>query len=111
MQCLILLYFDLRCPATLPSNIKEAIEAVNLPDLTNVKVPVLQKKKVEKEQLLNDLSSLDISVNEITTSAVDLLNYILLPAFHTAIECHYFEKVHWSACLKKCAGIFLYLMF
>jgi len=102
-QATIILYNDIKVtPRQTSLRIKEALDNLLLPDMSNLRLPLLSKTKEEKESLLRDhlegfdVDSLDKEYNE-------LIRNVICPAFEIAIEEINFERIHWSARIKKCA--------
>ena len=107
-HALILLVKDLnaRVPENIPKKVADIITSMQLPSLENLPIPLLQKKKPEKESILVDSWGLATEEN-IRTGLASLKTDVLIPAFKIAIESNYFSSTFWKSRLRKVAGIFI----
>ena len=94
----------------LPINIRKLLASIQLPCLKDLPIPILKKKKVQKEALLKDCWS--FAQDELKTQkAIDnLKENILISAFEKAIESCYFEMTHWKSRMKKVAGLIIIVL-
>lgn len=109
---MVLLKHDLNIPtpSTVPPAIRDIIDDANLPDLTYVKIPLLRKKKAEKETILLDSWVCASDEVEVQRAIPELKSKILIPAFQNAIEGVHFEQIHWNTRIRKVAGMITELL-
>lgn len=91
-------------PTKMKAEMRSFIEKINLPDLSNLNIPLLAKKKSEKISLLASLQNISLNKQEMIESLKDLNQKILAPAFQNAIHSCRFEIVEWNKKVKKYAG-------
>ena len=113
VQAFILLYQDVK--TTIPEDVclslRTTLDSLHFPDLSALKIPLLTKKRTQKESLLGDLWNC-CKPDEILPAHEDLIYRILLPQLEKSMENVYFEKVYWSTKCRKVAGIYIvYLWF
>ena len=107
LQAFILVYHNLKSSTvSLPTELEEALKSITLPDISNVKLPILQKTKPVKERLLLDSYKCFTSA-DILNGIPDLINIIKI-LYQKTIEAYCFEKIHWSNQMRKSAGIILF---
>ena len=76
---------------------------VDLPELSHLKIPILKKKKWEKEALLASLCNDENEEIWTLDSLKSLKQDILFTAFQNAIQSTRFEIVHWNTKVQKYA--------
>ena len=101
---MILLYHDLKDHVS-----QEEFSAVDgmcpeLPDISSIKIPFLQKKKEEKISLLRQLVA-SVATNPDANGRIGA-KAIIAVGFQRMIENYYFEKIHWTTRIRKIAGNF-----
>ena len=105
-QAVLLLIKDLKSsiPTYIAADVRLALNNVKLPNLSGLMIPLLRKKKSQKETILAD-SWVILTSQGIQQDSVKLVNEVLTPAYQNAIESCYFEVIHWKAKIKKVAGM------
>ena len=111
VEVLILLVKDLgaEIPEYVPKRIQNLLSSLQLPSLKFLPIPVLKKKKFEKEALLSDSWGCATEDN-ILCAMRTLKSKILIPAYQTVIESIYFEITYWRSRLRKVAGNYLIII-
>eukprot|EP00111_Clytia_hemisphaerica_P010019 TCONS_00029297-protein len=104
LQQMILLEHDLKqYPSCASQNSKDLLQKISLPDLTNLKIPLLAKSKSEKESLLSTTWDNKISTQLMNWELETLKSTVLVPAFQNAIHSCRFEMLDWNIKLEKYA--------
>jgi hypothetical protein len=71
--------------------------------LSLVRIPLLKKSKLEKEQLLTESWGC-FDGGDIRSAFPDLMENVVKLSFQKTLESCNVEKVHWCAQVKKVAG-------
>ena len=105
VETLLLLKHDLDSlpPETTSPSVRKALEEIDLPDMSFLQIPVLKKKKAEKQRILLNFWT-SVKANDVKTAYASLKKTILPSAFQNAIKACHFEQVHWNTKIKKVAG-------
>lgn len=106
IQAIILIVHDLKIavPDHIPPPIAKQLNGLKLPNIDDLSISILNKKKPQKEAILADSWKL-LTVKGILKEFKLLQENVLIPAFQRALEITYFEMIHWKTRIKKIAGM------